>query len=103
MLRMADIPLGYEHAMRDVIERHQVWAYLIAVVFGLSVDWTSSLGDSVPDYLIWGLLGVLQLHEPALHVHVIHRDVCMQGFRRVLLFWRFLGLCAMDRCSMEAG
>ena len=53
MLRMADIPLGYEHAMRDVIERHQVWAYLIAVVFGLSVDWTSSLGDSVPDYLIW--------------------------------------------------
>ncbi|ADP95858.1 MULTISPECIES: hypothetical protein [Marinobacter] len=35
--------------MRDVIERHQVWAYLIAVFSGLIAGWTSSLGDRVQE------------------------------------------------------
>jgi len=48
-LRMADMPHGYEHLMRDVIERHQVWAYLIAVFSGLIAGWTSSLGDRVEE------------------------------------------------------
>jgi len=96
MLRMADIPLGYEHAMRDVIERHQVWAYLIAVVFGLSVDWTSSLGDSVPDYLIWGLLGVLLYatftQTPLTHLSDMFRD---RRFMGALLTGNFLVMPAI--------
>jgi len=64
--------------MRDVIERHQVWAYLIAVILGLVVGWTGSLGDNVPEYLIWALLGVLLYatftQTPLTHLSDVFRD-----------------------------
>ena len=88
---MADMPHGYEHLMRDVIERHQVWAYLIAVVLGLVVGWTSSLGDRVPDGVIWALLGVLLYatftQTPLTHLSDVFRD---RRFMGALLTGNFL-------------
>jgi len=77
--------------MRETIERHQVWAYLIAVVFGLVVGWTSSLGDRVPDGLIWALLGVLLYatftQTPLTHLSDVFRD---RRFMSALLTGNFL-------------
>ena len=96
MLRMADMPHGYEHAMRDVIERHQVWAYLIAVILGLVVGWTGSLGDNVPEYLIWALLGVLLYatftQTPLTHLSDVFRD---RRFMSALLTGNFLVMPAI--------
>jgi ACR3 family arsenite efflux pump ArsB len=77
--------------MRETIERHQVWAYLIAVVLGLVVGWTGSLGDRVPDYLIWALLGVLLYatftQTPLTHMSDVFRD---RRFMGALLTGNFL-------------
>ncbi|EHJ03227.1 bile acid:sodium symporter, partial [Marinobacter manganoxydans MnI7-9] len=93
---MADMPHGYEHAMRDVIERHQVWAYLIAVILGLVVGWTGSLGDNVPEYLIWALLGVLLYatftQTPLTHLSDVFRD---RRFMSALLTGNFLVMPAI--------
>ncbi len=77
--------------MRETIERHQVWAYLIAVVLGLVAGWTSSLGDRVPDSLIWALLGVLLYatftQTPLTHLSDVFRD---RRFMSALLTGNFL-------------
>ncbi|UZD66220.1 arsenic resistance protein [Marinobacter sp. AN1] len=82
--------------MRETIERHQAWAYLVAVVFGLVVGWTSSLGDSVPDYLIWGLLGVLLYatftQTPLTHLSDVFQD---RRFMGALLTGNFLVMPAI--------
>ena len=82
--------------MRDVIERHQVWAYLIAVILGLVVGWTGSLGDNVPEYLIWALLGVLLYatftQTPLTHLSDVFRD---RRFMSALLTGNFLVMPAI--------
>jgi len=82
--------------MRDVIERHQVWAYLIAVILGLVVGWTGSLGDNVPEYLIWALLGVLLYatftQTPLTHLSDVFRD---RRFMSALLTGNFLVMPAV--------
>jgi|GEM_PF-1294998 hypothetical protein len=45
--------------MRDMIERHQVWACLIAVVLGLLEDRKPPPGNMVPEYLPRTLPGLL--------------------------------------------
>tara|TARA_R110001583_G_scaffold78827_1_gene213453 strand:- start:2668 stop:3627 length:960 start_codon:yes stop_codon:yes gene_type:complete len=82
--------------MREMIERHQVWAYLIAVVLGLVVGWTSSLGDRVPDGVIWALLGVLLYatftQTPLTHLWDVFRD---RRFMSALLTGNFLVMPAI--------
>ncbi|KXS54793.1 MAG: bile acid:sodium symporter [Marinobacter sp. T13-3] len=89
--------------MREMIERHQVWAYLIAVVLGLVVGWTSSLGDRVPDYLIWGLLGVLLYatftQTPLTHLSDVFRD---RRFMSALLTGNFLVMPAITALMVLA-
>lgn len=82
--------------MRDIIERHQVWAYLIAVVLGLFVGWKTSPGEVVPDYLIWTLLGVLLYatftQTPLTHLSDVFRD---RRFMGALLTGNFLVMPAI--------
>mgnify|MGYP003637681937 CR=1 FL=1 len=82
--------------MREMIERHQVWAYLIAVVLGLVVGWTSPLGDRVPDGVIWALLGVLLYatftQTPLTHLSDVFRD---RRFMSALLTGNFLVMPAI--------
>jgi ACR3 family arsenite efflux pump ArsB len=82
--------------MRDIIERHQVWAYLIAVVLGLFVGWKTSPGEVVPDYLIWTLLGVLLYatftQTPLTHLSGVFRD---RRFMGALLTGNFLVMPAI--------
>ncbi len=69
--------------MRDIIERHQVWAYLIAVVLGLFVGWKTSPGEVGPDYMIWTLLGILLYttftQTPLTHLSEVFRDRQFMG------------------------
>jgi len=82
--------------MREMIERHQAWAYLIAVVLGLVVGWTSPLGDRVPDGVIWALLGVLLYatftQTPLTHLSDVFRD---RRFMSALLTGNFLVMPAI--------
>lgn len=82
--------------MRDIIERHQVWAYLIAVVLGLFIGWKTSPGEIVPDYLIWALLGVLLYatftQTPLTHLSDVLRD---RRFMGALLTGNFLVMPAI--------
>ena len=82
--------------MRDIIERHQVWAYLIAVVLGLFIGWKTSPGEIVPDYLIWALLGVLLYatftQTPLTHLSDVLRD---RRFMGALLTGNFLVMPAV--------
>ncbi|MBX2867774.1 MAG: arsenic resistance protein [Acidiferrobacterales bacterium] len=82
--------------MRDLIERHQVWAYLIAVVLGLFIGWKTSPGEIVPDYLIWALLGVLLYatftQTPLTHLSDVLRD---RRFMGALLTGNFLVMPAI--------
>lgn len=77
--------------MRDIIERHQARAYLIAVVVGLFLGWKTSPGEVVPDYLIWALLGVLLYatftQTPVTHLSNVFRD---RRFMGALLTGNFL-------------
>ena len=77
--------------MRNIIERHQVWAYLIAVVVGLFLGWKTSPGEVVPDYLIWALLGVMLYatftQTPVTHLSDVFRD---RRFVGALLTGNFL-------------
>jgi ACR3 family arsenite efflux pump ArsB len=76
--------------MRDAIERYQVWAYLSAVVLGLLIDWSFS-EVTIPEYLVWSLLGFLLYatftQTPLTHLSEVFRD---RQFLGALLTGNFL-------------
>ncbi|WP_322002859.1 arsenic resistance protein [Marinobacter alexandrii] len=82
--------------MRDIIERRQVWAYLIAIVLGLFVGWKVSSADVVPDDLIWALLGILLYatftQTPLTYLSDVFRD---RQFMGALLTGNFLVMPAI--------
>lgn len=45
--------------MKDVLERHQVWLYLAAIVAGMGLGWAWPGATSSFDALLWPVLGVL--------------------------------------------
>ena len=81
--------------MRDTIERYQVWAYLTAVVLGLLIGWSFS-DVTIPEYLIWALLGVLLYatftQTPLIHLSEVFRD---RRFMGALLTGNFLVMPAI--------
>ncbi len=82
--------------MRDMIERHQVWAYLIAVIVGIIVGWKTSPGTMAPEYLVWALLGSLLYatftQTPLTRLSEVFRD---RRFMATLLTGNFLVMPAI--------
>lgn len=88
--------------MRDTIERYQVWAYLTAVVLGLLIGWSFS-DVTIPEYLIWALLGVLLYatftQTPLTHLSEVFRD---RRFMSALITGNFLVMPAITGLMLLA-
>ncbi|WP_217632629.1 arsenic resistance protein [Marinobacter sp. AC-23] len=88
--------------MRDIIERYQVLAYLTAVVLGLFIGWSFS-EVTIPEYLIWALLGVLLYatftQTPLTHLSEVFRD---RRFMAALLTGNFLVMPAITALMLLA-
>lgn len=69
--------------MRDTLERHQVWIYLIAIVVGLIAGWSAPQVFNEGDALLWFVLGVLLYttftQMPLIHVGSAFRDGRFMG------------------------
>ena len=69
--------------VRDFLERHQSWIYLIAIVAGFWLGLTRPATAEPLDHLLWPLLGVL--------LYATFTQVPLTRLSLALRDWRFLG------------
>ena len=64
--------------MHEQLERHQVWLYLVAILSGMAIGWSSPEQTRDWELLLWPVLGVLLYttftQVPLIHLRLAFRD-----------------------------